>query len=280
MLKTAPARFDATGLAITQHHAVSVDGARIPYFQIAPADLKLDGSSACLLGGYGGFQIASLPYYSLGVGKQWLEQGGIHVIANIRGGGEFGPDWHKAGMREGKKLAHDDFAAVAKDLIARGVTRRERLACSGGSNGGLLVGNMLTRYPHLFGAIYCGVPLLDMRRYTKLPPGRAGSPSTATPTSPRIGRFCRRFPPITSPLRGQDYPPILLATSSRDDRAHPGHARKMAAKLRDLGYPVYFHEPAEGGHAGATDNRQLAFNLTLLYAFLRKTIAPEMVDVA
>jgi prolyl oligopeptidase len=280
LLKTAPARFNADGLAITQHHAVSIDGVRIPYFQIAPTNLKLDGSNACLLGGYGGFQAASLPYYSLGVGKQWLEQGGVQLIANIRGGGEFGPAWHKAGMREGKKLAHDDFAAVAQDLIARGVTRRERLACSGGSNGGLLVGNMLTRYPHLFGAIYCGVPLLDMRRYTKLPPGASWISEYGDPDKPEDWAYLQEMSAYHHVEPGRDYPPILLTTSSRDDRAHPGHARKMAAKLAELGYPVYFHEPSEGGHAGAADNRQLAFNATLIYAFLRKTIAPEMADVA
>ena len=275
-LKASPARFDSSGLAITQHHAVSIDGVRIPYFQIGRADLPFDGSNACLLGGYGGFQIASLPYYSLGVGKQWLERGGVQVIANIRGGGEFGPDWHKAGMREGKKLAHDDFAAVAKDLIERGVTRRERLACAGGSNGGLLVGNMLTRYPHLFGAIYCGVPLLDMRRYTRLPPGASWIGEYGDPDKPDDWAFLQEMSAYHHVKPGRDYPPILLATSSCDDRVHPGHARKMAAKLSALGYPVYFHEPTDGGHAGAADNRQLAFNLTLLYAFLRKTIAPEM----
>ena len=198
------------GLAITQHHAVSIDGVRIPYFQIGRADLPLDGSTACLLGGYGGFQIASLPYYSLGVGKQWLERGGVQVIANIRGGGEFGPGWHKAGMREGKKLAHDDFAAVAQDLIARGVTRRERLACSGGSNGGLLVGNMLTRYPHLFGAIYCAVPLLDMRRYTKLPPGASWIGEYGDPDKPEDWAFLQEMSAYHHVEPDRDYPPILL----------------------------------------------------------------------
>jgi prolyl oligopeptidase len=236
LLKTAPPRFDADGLTITQHHAASVDGARIQYFQIARGDLALDGSNACLLTGYGGYQISSLPYYSISVGRQWLERGGVYVIANIRGGGEFGPAWHKAGMREGKKQAHDDFAAVAEDLIARGVTRRGRLACSGGS--------WITEY--------------------------------GDPDKPEDWAFLQEMSAYHHVTPGRDYPPILLTTSSRDDRAHPGHARKMAAKLMAIGYPVYFHEPAEGGHGGATDNRQLAFNTSLLYAFLRKTIAPEM----
>jgi prolyl oligopeptidase len=275
-LKQAPARFDSIGLTITQHEAISVDGARIPYFQIARAGLSLDGANAVLLGGYGGYQIASLPYYAAATGKLWLERGGVYVIANIRGGGEFGPDWHKAGMRAGKKLAHDDFAAVAKDLIARGVTRPQRLACIGGSNGGLLVGNMLTRYPELFGAIECAVPLLDMRRYTKLTAGSSWISEYGDPDKPEDWAFLREMSAYHNVDPTRHYPPILLTTSARDDRVHPGHARKMAAKLAALGEPVYFYEPSEGGHAGATDHAQLAFNVALGFAFLRKTIVPEM----
>jgi prolyl oligopeptidase len=273
MLKQAPARFDAAGLVITQHHAVSVDGEKIPYFQVARADLPLDGSNLCLLTGYGGYQIAILPYYAANVGKLWLERGGVFVIANIRGGGEFGPDWHKAGMRAGKKLAHDDFAAVAKDLIVRGVTRPQRLACKGGSNGGLLVGNMLTRYPDLFGAIHCAVPLLDMKRYTKLTAGPSWVSEYGDPDKPEDWAFLQEFSPYHQVQPHQNYPPILLTTSARDDRVHPGHARKMAAELAAQGYCVYFYEPLEGGHAGATDHAHLAFNDALSFAFLRKTIA-------
>ena len=276
LLKQSPERFDTAGLEITQHEAVSIDGVRIPYFQIADARLAHDGSSAVLLSGYGGFEISSLPYYSAATGKFWLEQGGVYVIANIRGGGEFGPDWHKAGMRAGKKLAHDDFAAVAKDLIARGVTRPERLACVGGSNGGLLVGNMLTRYPELFGAIECAVPLLDLKRYTKLTAGSSWISEYGNPDNPADWAFMREMSPYQAAEAGRSYPPILLTTSARDDRVHPGHARKMAAKLIALGYRVYFYEPPEGGHAGATDNAHVAFNTALGFAFLRKTIAPEL----
>jgi prolyl oligopeptidase len=258
---------------ITQHHAISVDGERIPYFQVSRADLPLDGSNPCLLTGYGGYQIASLPYYDVSVGKLWLERVGVFVIANIRGGGEFGPDWHKAGMRSGKKLAHDDFAAVAKDLIARRVTLPQRLACKGGSNGGLLVGNMLTRYPDLFGAIHCAVPLLDMKRYTKLTAGSSWVSEYGDPDKPEDWAFLQELSPYHHVELHQSYPPVLLTTSARDDRVHPGHARKMAAKLAALGHPVYFHEPLEGGHAGATDNAHLAFNAALSFAFLRKTIA-------
>jgi prolyl oligopeptidase len=276
LLKQSPERFDAVGLEITQHEAVSIDGLRIPYFQIARTKLAHDRSNAVLLSGYGGFEISSLPYYSAATGKLWLEQGGVYVIANIRGGGEFGPDWHKAGMRAGKILAHDDFAAVAKDLIARGVTRPERLACVGGSNGGLLVGNMLTRYPELFGAIECAVPLLDLKRYTKLTAGSSWISEYGDPDNPADWSFMREMSPYQAAHAGLSYPPILLTTSARDDRVHPGHARKMAAKLLALGYRVYFYEPPEGGHAGATDNAHVAFNTALGFAFLRKTIAPDL----
>jgi prolyl oligopeptidase len=276
LLKQSPERFDASGLEITQHEAVSVDGVRIPYFQIARRKLAYDGSNAALLSGYGGFQISSLPYYSPAIGKLWLEQGGVYVIANIRGGGEFGPAWHKAGMREGKKLAHDDFAVVAKDLIARGVTRPERLACVGGSNGGLLVGNMLTRYPELFGAIECAVPLLDLKRYSKLTAGSSWISEYGDPDNPADWAFMCEMSPYQAAQARRPYPPILLTTSARDDRVHPGHARKMAAKLLALGYCAYFYEPPEGGHAGATDNAHVAFNTALGFAFLRKTIAPEL----
>jgi prolyl oligopeptidase len=242
--------------------------------------MAVDGSHACLLTGYGGFQASSLPYYRASVGKLWLERGGVYVIANIRGGGEFGPDWHKAGMREGKKVSHDDFAAVARDLIARGVTKPQRLACEGGSNGGLLVGNMLTRYPELFGAIACAVPLLDMKRYTKLTAGPSWIPEYGDPDKPEDWAFLQDISAYHHAEPQRPYPPILLTTSARDDRVHPGHARKMAAKLMAQGHPVYFHEPLEGGHSGGTDNAHIAFNLALSYSFLRKMIAAEAARTA
>ena len=275
-LKRAPARFDARGLGVTQHHAAADDGTRIPYFQVGRADLPLDGNNAVLLTGYGGFEISSLPYYAQVAGKLWLERGGVFVIANIRGGGEFGPAWHEAGRRDGKKTSHDDFAAVARDLIARGVTRPARLACEGGSNGGLLVGNMYARYPQLFGAIICAVPLLDMRRYTQLTAGPSWVAEYGDPDVPEDWAFLQEISAYQLVGPGKDYPPILLTTSARDDRVHPGHARKMAAKLQALGARVYFHEPPEGGHAGAADNAHVAYNEALAYAFLRHTIAPEM----
>jgi prolyl oligopeptidase len=276
LLKQASARFDAAGLTISQHHAVSVDGQQIPYFQIARASLPLDGSNVCLLNGYGGFQVSLLPYYAASYGKLWLERGGVYVIANIRGGGEFGPDWHKAGTREGKKLSHDDFAAVARDLMARGVTKPSLLACAGGSNGGLLVGNMLTRYPELFGAIECAVPLLDMKRYTRLTAGPSWIGEYGDPDMPEDWAFLQHISAYHHTEPGRAYPPILLTTSARDDRVHPGHARKMAARLMAQGHAVYFHEPLGGGHSVGADNAHIAFNIALGFAFLRKTIAPDM----
>jgi prolyl oligopeptidase len=275
-LKSAPARFDAGGLSVTQHHATADDGTRIPYFQVGPADLKLDGNNATLLTGYGGFQISLQPNYAGINGKLWLERGGVYVMANLRGGGEFGPAWHEAGRRAGKKIAQDDMAAVARDLIARGVTRTARLACQGGSNGGLLTGNMYARYPELFGAVISQVPLLDMWRYTKLSAGQSWIAEYGDPDKPEDWAFLRLISAYQLVQAGRKYPPILLTTSARDDRVHPGHARKMAEKLRALGLPVYFHEPPEGGHAGAADNANLAYNEALSYAFLRHTIAPEM----
>jgi prolyl oligopeptidase len=275
-IKQAPARFNTAGIVITQHRATSVDGVTIPYFQVARADIPLDRSNFCLLSGYGGFQISTLPHYLAHVGKLWLEPGGVLVLANIRGGGEFGPDWHRAGMRAGKKLAHDDFAAVAEDLIARGVTQPKRLACKGGSNGGLLVGNMLTRYPDLFAAIDCAVPLLDMKRYANLSAGASWIGEYGDPENPEDWAFLQELSAYHHVEASCQYPPILLTTSARDDRVHPGHARKMAAKLSSQGHAAYFHEPQEGGHAGAADHAHLAFNMALSFAFLRKMMASQL----
>jgi prolyl oligopeptidase len=278
VIKQARPRFAAKGIVVTQHEAISVDGARIPYFQIGREDIRLDGSNPVLMTGYGGYQTSSLPQCDARTGNLWLERGGVYVIANIRGGGEFGPNWHRAGMREGKKLSQDDFAAVAKDLIARGVTRPDRIACEGGSNGGLLVGNMLTRYPELFGAVECAVPLLDMQRYTKLTAGASWITEYGDPDVPDDWAFLQEISAYHLVEQSRRYPPILLTTSARDDRVHPAHARKMAAKLLAQGHQAFFYEPPEGGHGGATDNVQSAFNTALGYSLLRRTIAPEMTE--
>jgi prolyl oligopeptidase len=271
LLKQLPPRFDASGLIVTQHEAIAADGVRIPYFQVGPKDLRLDGSTPTILYGYGGFLISLLPTYSMGVGKAWLERGGVYVVANIRGGGEFGSTWHNAGIREHKKRAQDDFAAVAADLARRGVTSPSRLACYGGSNGGLLVGNMLTRYPERFGAVWCTIPLLDMRRYSKLLAGASWIAEYGDPDKPDDWAFLKEISPYHLAEAGKSYPPILLWTSARDDRVHPGHARKMAARLEALGHTVFFYEPPQGGH-GPSDFEQTAHMWALGYAFLRRTV--------
>jgi prolyl oligopeptidase len=222
--------------------------------------------------GYGGFGLAMLPAYRASAGLCWLTKGGTYVVSCLRGGDEFGPAWHKAGMREGKSLSHDDFAAIAADLVRRGVTRPELLACVGGSNGGLLVANMLTRYPDRFGAIVCAIPLIDMRRYTRMPAGASWIAEYGDPDKPEDWAFIRHFSAYHNVSAAAHYPPILITTSTRDDRVHPGHARKFAAKLEDLGYRVLFHETEAGGHSGGADNRQRADKLAMEYAFVRRML--------
>jgi prolyl oligopeptidase len=270
LLKRAPQAFDPAGLLVTRHEAVSEDGTRIPYVQVAPPGDT--GEAPVHLSGYGGFGISQLPYYNPAVGKLWLERGGTGVVANIRGGGEFGTTWHNAGRREGKRRSHDDFAAVAADLVKRGVTRPGRIAAEGGSNGGILITNMLTRYPERFGALFCAIPLIDMRRYAKLHAGASWIAEYGDPDNPEDWEFLKEISAYHAAVPGRRYPPILLATSRRDDRVHPGHARKMVAKLRAMGYEAYFYEPAAGGHGYGKDNRERAAFTALGYNFLRHAI--------
>ncbi|PBB29650.1 prolyl oligopeptidase family serine peptidase [Mesorhizobium sp. WSM3882] len=270
ILKRSPENFDASALVITRHEAVSIDGEMIPYTQVGPPNGN--GDAPVHLTAYGGFGISLLPSYNSTLGKLWLERGGTCVVANIRGGGEFGTCWHEAGRREGKRLAHDDFAAVAADLVRRGITLPRRIAAQGGSNGGLLIANMLTRYPERFGALFCTVPLVDMRRYTKLLAGASWIDEYGDPDKADDWAFLSEISAYHAASSGQPYPPILLATMRRDDRVHPGHARKMAAKLHALGYPAYFYEPSAGGHGYGKDNRERAAFISLGIGFLRSAI--------
>ena len=272
-LKRSPAFFTAAGLAVTQHEATSKDGTRIPYFQIAPADLPADGSTPTLLYGYGGFEIPLVPSYAATVGAAWLERGRAYVIANIRGGGEFGPAWHQAALKEKRLRAYEDFAAVAEDLIARKVTSPERLGIKGGSNGGLLVGNMYALRPELFGAVVCQVPLLDMRRFNKLLAGASWMGEYGNPDLPEEWAFIKAFSPYHTVMADRDYPPLLITTSTRDDRVHPGHARKMTARLAEFGKRVVYYENIEGGHGGAADNKQRAFMDALGWMFLERELS-------
>jgi prolyl oligopeptidase len=271
-LKELPAFFDAKGLKISQHFATSKDGTRVPYFQVAKESIALDGSNPTLLYGYGGFEIALKPSYSAGVGRAWTTQGGVYVVANIRGGGEYGPSWHQAALRENRHRAYEDFAAVANDLIARKVTNPKKLGIQGGSNGGLLMGNMTTLYPELFQAVVCQVPLLDMQRYNKLLAGASWMAEYGNPDKPEEWSFIKTFSPYHNLDSQKKYPNVLFTTSTRDDRVHPGHARKMMAKMEAQGHPVWYYENIEGGHGGAANNKQSAFMQAIAFAFLKKQL--------
>ncbi|MBV9564364.1 MAG: S9 family peptidase [Bradyrhizobium sp.] len=270
VLKRAPRTFTADGFLVTQHEAISIDGERIPYVQTGPAGES--GDAPVHMSAYGGFGLAVKPYYNSALGKLWLERGGTIVQANLRGGGEFGTRWHDAGRLAGKKLSHDDFAAVAADLVRRGVTQPKRIAAEGGSNGGILITNMLTRYPERFGALFCTIPLIDMRRYTKLLAGASWIAEYGDPDKAEAWEWLKTYSAYHAAKPGQPYPPILIATTRRDDRVHPGHARKMAAKLQAMGYEAYFHEPAAGGHGYGKDNKERAGFQVLGLRFLKSKI--------
>jgi prolyl oligopeptidase len=230
------------------------------------------GDAPVHMNAYGGFGLAVRPAYHSALGKLWLERGGTTVQANIRGGGEFGTRWHDAGRYAGKRLAHDDFAAVAADLVRRGVTRPDRIAAEGGSNGGILITNMLVRYPERFGALFCTIPLIDMRRYTKLLAGASWIAEYGDPDKPEEWEWLQTYSAYHTAIPGQKYPPILIATTRRDDRVHPGHARKMAAKLQAMGYDAWLYEPAAGGHGYGKDNKERAAFTVLGYTFLKNKI--------
>ncbi|MFU8945784.1 prolyl oligopeptidase family serine peptidase [Mycetocola zhadangensis] len=272
-LKSQPAFFDPTGLTIDQHFARSADGTRVPYFVVRREDLPFDGTAPTLLYGYGGFEISLTPGYSGSLGLGWLEQGGVYVVANIRGGGEYGPLWHQAALKQNRHRAFEDFAAVARDLVTRGVTSGSHLGIQGGSNGGLLTGNMLTQYPELFGAVVIQVPLLDMKRYSHLLAGASWIAEYGDPDDPAEWEFLKTFSPYHLFDPEREYPPVLFTTSTRDDRVHPGHARKLAAKMFDAGKDVTYYENIEGGHGGAATNAQSAHMSALAYRFLAERLA-------
>jgi prolyl oligopeptidase len=265
-VKRAPSFFDAADLVVTQNFARSDDGTAIPYFVVGHRHVEAAGPT--LLGGYGGFEVARTPGYDGVLGRLWLSRGGTYVLANIRGGGEYGPRWHTQAMREGRHLVAEDFAAVAKDLVDRGITTVEQLGAQGGSNGGLLMGIMLTKYPELFGALVCSVPLLDMRRFHLLLAGASWVAEYGDPDDPEDWEFISEYSPYQNISADRKYPPVLITTSTRDDRVHPGHARKMTAALEAAGHRVQYYENIEGGHAGAADNAQTAFRSALIYRFL------------
>jgi prolyl oligopeptidase len=267
-VKAGPAFFNAAGLSVNQHEAVSKDGTRIPYFEVARKGLVLEGKNPTLLYGYGGFEIPLVPGYDPTAGAAWMERGGVYVVTNIRGGGEFGPKWHQAAVKANRPRAYEDFIAVAEDLIRRRITSPEHLGIMGASNGGLLMGNMLTMRPDLFGAIVCRSPLLDMQRYHKLLAGASWMGEYGNPDDPQEWEFIRTFSPYHNIRKEAKYPRTLFLSSTRDDRVHPGHARKMVAKMKEMGHDVLYYENIEGGHGAAADNKQAAFMDALAYTFL------------
>jgi prolyl oligopeptidase len=271
-LKREPAFFDADGLVVRQFFAASADGTRVPYFVVG--DPSAPGGPT-LLTGYGGYEVSQTPHYSGVIGRGWLARGGTYVVANIRGGGEYGPEWHRAAMRENRPRAYEDFAAVAAELVTRGITTPAQLGIEGGSNGGLLMGVMLTRYPSLFGAVVAHVPVLDMRRYHRLLAGASWMAEYGDPDREADWAYLRQYSPYHNIRSGRPYPPVLFITSTRDDRVHPGHARKMAARLREHGHDVSYYENVEGGHNAAANSEQRAFVWALTLEFLWRKLAGQ-----
>ena len=272
LLKSNPSFFDKAGMRTEQRFATSKDGTKVPYFVVYPKNAKTDGTNPTVLYGYGGFQISMAPFYSGGWGTTWYERGGVFVVANIRGGGEFGPAWHQSAIKQNKQKSYDDFAAVAEDLIKTGITKPQHLGIMGGSNGGLLVGAVMVQRPELFGAVVCSVPLLDMQRYHKLLAGNSWMAEYGNPDKPEEWAYISQYSPYQNVKKGVKYPKVLFATSTRDDRVHPGHARKMAAKMIEQGHDVLYYENIEGGHGGAADNAQRANLVALENTFLWTTL--------
>ncbi len=267
-LKSMKAQFDASQFETKQYFAKSKDGTLVPYFVVMAKDTKLNGKNPTLLYGYGGFEVSLRPKYSATIGKNWLEQGGVYVLANIRGGGEYGPAWHQAALKQNRHKAYEDFEAIAEDLIKRKITSSQHLGIQGGSNGGLLMGAAFTRRPDLYNAVVCQVPLLDMKRFNKLLAGASWMGEYGNPDVENEWQYIKTFSPYHNLHKDKGYPKVFFTTSTRDDRVHPGHARKMVAKMEDMGYQVLYYENIEGGHAGAADNNQAAELNSMTFAYL------------
>ena len=271
MVKSLPAKFDASNLTVDQFEATSKDGTKIPYFVVHKKDMKLDGSNPTVLYAYGGFQVSVTPSYSATLGKLWLEKGGVYAVANIRGGGEFGPAWHDAALKTHRQRAFDDFAAVARDMMTRGITSPRRLGIEGGSNGGLLMGVEFTQHPEMWRAVDIQVPLLDMLRYEKIDAGASWVGEYGSVSNPKERAFLASISPYANIKRGVDYPQPLVWTTSKDDRVGPQHARKFAARLAEYGIPYYFYEVSEGGHGSGANLKEGAHTTALqMIYFTRK----------
>ncbi|ESQ84824.1 hypothetical protein AEAC466_07135 [Asticcacaulis sp. AC466] len=271
-LKSSPARFNAEGLQVQQFWAKSKDGTQVPYFLVARKDIPLDGTTPVILNAYGGFEVSMTPSYSGTIGKLWLEKGGAYVLANIRGGGEFGPAWHEAGLKTKRQNIYNDFQAVAEDLIARKITTPRHLGIMGGSNGGLLMGVQLTQRPDLWNAVDVQVPLLDMVNYTHMSAGASWQGEYGDPNDPVEGAFLRSISPYHNVKAGVAYPEPLFETSTKDDRVGPVHARKMAALFEEMGLPFYYYENTEGGHAAASNLPERARRYAIDYTYFMQKL--------
>jgi len=260
--------FNASGLVVEQYEAVSKDGTAVPYFIVHRDGMELNGQNPTLIYGYGGFNISEQATYSSVTGIGWLEQGGVYVIANIRGGGEFGPAWHRAAMKEKRQNAYDDFFAVAEDIVKRNISSPKYMGAFGWSNGGLLAGVTLTQRPDLYNAVVVGAPLLDMKRYSHMLAGASWMDEYGDPDKPEDWAYISKFSPYQNVSKKKKYPEPLFITSTKDDRVHPGHARKMAAKMLDMGHPLYYHETIEGGHGAASTNAQEADMWAIMYTYV------------
>ncbi|HEY5106324.1 MAG TPA: prolyl oligopeptidase family serine peptidase [Caulobacteraceae bacterium] len=271
-IKALPARFDASRDNVDQFEAASSDGTMIPYFVVHPRDMKLDGANPTLLYAYGGFQLSMLPSYSAAIGKLWLEKGGVYVLANIRGGGEFGPAWHEAGLKTHRQRIYDDFAAVGKDLIARGITSPRRLGIEGGSNGGLLMGVEFEQHPDLWHAVVIQVPLLDMMRFEEIGAGASWVGEYGSVANLDERAFLRGISPYQNLKAGVAYPEPFFVTSTKDDRVTPVHARKMAALMQAMGLPFLYFENTDGGHAASANLQEQAERVALEFAYLTRKL--------
>lgn len=261
--------FDSKNLEVHQYEVISKDGTVVPYFIVHRKDLKFDGNNPTLVYAYGGFNISQKPSYNSTTGIGWLEQGGVYVVASIRGGGEFGPSWHKAAMKENRQNAYNDFYAVCEDLIQRKITSQPHLGAFGWSNGGLMAGVVATQRPDLFNAVIIGAPLLDMKRFNKMLAGASWMGEYGNPDVPEEWEYIKKYSPYHNVFKEKKYPEVLFVTSTKDDRVHPAHARKMAARMIEQGHPIFYYETLEGGHGASSTNEQLAFNQALMYSYLR-----------
>lgn len=271
-IKSIPARFDATNIVVEQFQAESKDGVKVPYFVVRQKDIKFDGTNPTLQYAYGGFQVSMKPGYSGLLGKNWLEQGGVYVLANIRGGGEFGPNWHQAGLKTKRQVVFDDMIAVAENIIHKKITSAKHLGIMGGSNGGLLMGVMYTQRPDLWNAVVCQVPLLDMLRYHKLLAGASWVGEYGSPEVANERAFLEKISPVHNIEPKGNYPTIMFVTSTKDDRVHPGHARKMAYLLEQFGHDFEYYENIDGGHSASANLKERANRAALEYTFLSQKL--------